>query len=314
MINGIIELIKILVYCVIVIGIWLIFSNSILYFLKVIKPRKTFRNKNNTSRSNLYKHIKRLLLIIYGKNDDKKVSTFYLISIIIFTLSFLIFVKRTDLLKSFMFSFSLSLFPYLYLRLQLKHIRVEGSYEADILINELLNQYKLSNKNIIEAIDDTIGMIKEAPIMKKQLFLLSLKLKEYRREEELEEILKDFVYAIGTEWIILLANNIFICITDGVDITTGMEDIQKEIKQAISDKEREKRINLESITIVRYLTPILYFLSIILAKKVFDISVWKFFDYQLNTETGFNYFMIIVIMTIVNNNLILMLQKQKFDI
>lgn len=314
MIEVLIGLIKIVLYCVIIIGIWLVFSKPILYFFKVIKPRKTFRNDHNGSSSNFYKHIKRLILIVYGKNDDKKVSTFYLISIMIFFLSFLIIVRRTDLLKSFAFSGLLSISPYIYLRLQLKQIRVEGSYEADILINELLNQYKLSNKNIYEAIDDTISKIKEAPIMKKQLFLLSLKLKEYRREEELEEILKDFVYAVGTEWIILLANNIFICITDDVDITTGLADIQKEIKQAISDKEREKRINLESVTIVRYLTPILYILSIILAKKVFDISIWEFFNYQLNTQTGFNYFMMIVIMTIFNNNLILILQKKKFDI
>lgn len=313
MINAGIGLIKIVLYCVIIIGIWLGFSKSILYFLKVIKPKKTFRN-NNVSSSSLFRHIKRLLLIIYGKDDNKKVSTFYLLSITIFSLSFMIVFKRTDLLRSIIFAAILSITPYIYLRLKLKQIRIEGSYEADILINELLNQYKLNNKNIYDAIDKTIYNLKEAPIMKKQLFLLSLKLKEYRKEDELEEILKDFVYAIGTEWIILLANNIFICITDNVDITVGLGDIQKEIKQAISDKEREKRINLESITIVRYLTPILYIVSIIMANKVFDISIWEFFNYQVNTKTGFNYFMIIIIMIIFNNNIILLLKKQQFDI
>jgi hypothetical protein len=262
----------------------------------------------------MYKHIKRLILIVYGKDDDKKVSTFYLISILLFFLSFLVVVQRTSLIRSLIFAIIVSLVPYLFLRLQLRQIRVEGSYEADILINEFLNQYKLNNQNIYDAIDETIIKIKEAPIMKRQLFIMSLKLKEYRSDEQLEEIIGNFVYAIGTEWIIILANNIYICITDNVDITIGLEDIQKEIKQAISDKEREKRINLESVSIVKYLTPVLYILSIILANRVFNISFREFLDYQINTRTGFNYFMLIVIMTIFNSSLLILMKKQKFDI
>lgn len=314
MISTGLTLTKILLYCVIIVGIWMIFSKHILYFLRVIKPRKTFRNNIGGSSSNMYKHIKRLILIVYGKDDDKKVSTFYLISILLFFLSFLVVVQRTSLIRSLIFAIIVSLVPYLFLRLQLKQIRVEGSYEADILINEFLNQYKLNNQNIYDAIDETIIKIKEAPIMKRQLFIMSLKLKEYRSDEQLEEIIGNFVYAIGTEWIIILANNIYICITDNVDITIGLEDIQKEIKQAISDKEREKRINLESVSIVKYLTPVLYILSIILANRVFNISFREFLDYQINTRTGFNYFMLIVIMTIFNSSLLILMKKQKFDI
>ncbi|GMQ57120.1 hypothetical protein AN1V17_15150 [Vallitalea sediminicola] len=314
MINTGITIIKILLYCMVIVGIWVIFSKNILYFLKVMKPKKTFRNNDEVSTSNLYKHIKRLLLIVYGKDDDKKVSTFYLISILLFCLTFLMVIQRTSLVRSLFFATSLSLVPYVFLRLKLKQIRVEGSYEADILINEFLNQYKMNNRNICDSIDETILKIKEAPVMKLQLFIMSLKLKEYRRPEELEEIIENFVYAVGTEWIILLANNIYISITDNVDITPGLEDIQKEIKQAIADKEREKRINLESVSIVKYVTPVLYLLSMILAKSVFNISIREFLDYQINTRTGFNYFMLIVMMTIFNSSLLILLKKQKFDI
>lgn len=314
MINTVVTLIKIFLYCMVIVGIWMITSNYILYFLKVIKPRKTFRNNTQVSSSNMYKHIKRLILIVYGKDDDKKVSTFYLISILLFFLTFLVVIQRTSMIRSLVFAIILSLVPYLFLRLQLKQIRVEGSYEADILINEFLNQYKLNNQNIYDSIDETIVKMKEAPVMKRQLFIMSLKLKEYRRDEQLEEIIENFVYAVGTEWIILLANNIYIGITDNIDITTGLEDIQKEIKQAIADKEREKRINLESVSIVRYLTPVLYILSIILANSVFNISFREFLDYQINTRTGFNYFMLIVIMTIFNSSLLILMKKQKFDI
>lgn len=314
MINSIISMVKIIVYCLIIIGIWSVFSNAILYFLKVLRPHKTFRNNNEVSSSHLYKHIKRLLLIVNGKDDDKKVSVFYLISILLFFLTFLVVIQRTTFTKGLIFAIILSLVPYLFLRLQLKQIRIEGSYEADILINEFLNQYKLNNGNIYDTIDETIVKIKEAPMMKRQLFIMALKLKEYRSLEDLDDIVENFVYSIGTEWIILLANNIYISITDNVDITSGLEDIQKEIKQAISDKEREKRINLESVSILKFLTPVLYILSIVLANAVFNISLKEFINYQLNTRTGFNYFMLIVIMTIFNSSILILLKKQKFDI
>jgi hypothetical protein len=298
----------------IIVGLWLIYTDYILYFLKVIKPKKTFREIKEEPSSNLYKHIKRLMLIVYGKDNDKKVSSFYLISVLLFFLTFLIVIQRTSIIRSFIFAGFISFIPYIFLRLQLKQIRIEGSYEADIFVNEFLNQYKLNNKNIYDAIDETIDKIKNAPIMKRQMFIMALKLKEYRNVEELEEIIKDFVYAINTEWIVLLANNIYISITDNINITIGLEDIQKEIKQAITDKEREKRINLESVTIVKFITPGLYIISMIVAKSVFNISFKQFFEYQINTPTGFNYFMIIIIMSILNSSILILLKKQKFDI
>lgn len=314
MMNTLINLIKITLYSMIIVGLWLIYTDYILYFLKVIKPKKTFREIKEEPSSNLYKHIKRLMLIVYGKDNDKKVSSFYLISVLLFFLTFLIVIQRTSIIRSFIFAGFISFVPYIFLRLQLKQIRIEGSYEADIFVNEFLNQYKLNNKNIYDAIDETIDKIKNAPIMKRQMFIMALKLKEYRNAEELEEIIKDFVYAINTEWIVLLANNIYISITDNINITIGLEDIQKEIKQAITDKEREKRINLESVTIVKFITPGLYIISMIVAKSVFNISFKQFFEYQINTPTGFNYFMIIVIMSILNSSILILLKKQKFDI
>lgn len=314
MMNTLINLIKITLYSMIIVGLWLIYTDYILYFLKVIKPKKTFREIKEEPSSNLYKHIKRLMLIVYGKDNDKKVSSFYLISVLLFFLTFLIVIQRTSIIRSFIFAGFISFVPYIFLRLQLKQIRIEGSYEADIFVNEFLNQYKLNNKNIYDAIDETIDKIKNAPIMKRQMFIMALKLKEYRNVEELEEIIKDFVYAINTEWIVLLANNIYISITDNINITIGLEDIQKEIKQAITDKEREKRINLESVTIVKFITPGLYIISMIVAKSVFNISFKQFFEYQINTPTGFNYFMIIVIMSILNSSILILLKKQKFDI
>lgn len=177
--------------------------------LRVMRPRRTFRTQKK-SHGGLYKHVRRLLHIVYGEADDKRVSTFLMMSLLLFMTTFLVVYQRTTLIRSLVFACILGLIPYFYLKMQLKQIRVDSSYEADILINEFLNQYKLNNRNIYDTIDSTIGKMKEAPMMKRQLFILSLRLKEYRKSEELGEIIDDFIYAVDTEWIVLLANNILI--------------------------------------------------------------------------------------------------------
>lgn len=302
-------------YALILLGLWLVFNKSIFYAFGFIKPNRPFRKEFYIERkSSFYSHIEKLLIVVKGNSDRVEISSFFFICIFLFMIAMVVVIQRTTLLKAIAFSLAISISPYVWLRLQLNKIRIDSSYEADKLINELINQYKLNNNNMIDAIDETIHNIKEAPSMKRQLFILSLKLKEYRTKEQLKASIEHFIYAVETEWIILLANNIYISITENIDITLGLEDIQKEIKQAIADKEREKRLNLESISIVKYLTPTIYLLSILLSKKVFNIPIKDFFEYQLNTSTGFNYFMIIVVITLFNNSLIVLLNRQKFDI
>ncbi|GAI13690.1 unnamed protein product, partial [marine sediment metagenome] len=57
--------------------------------------------------------------------------------------------------------------PYIYLRFRLKSLQLQGSYEAENLLSELTNMYKISDFNMISAIDKTIGTIKNSPLSKK---------------------------------------------------------------------------------------------------------------------------------------------------
>jgi diguanylate cyclase (GGDEF)-like protein len=120
--------------------------------------------------------------------------------------------------------------PYFYLRIKLRAIRIEGSYEAEGLITELINQYKINYYNMVEAIDRTIPYLNNYPHSKKALFRLALTVKDYSTDEELENSIQEFVYSINTEWSTMLSMNINLAIKNGSNVTESIEDILKDLK------------------------------------------------------------------------------------
>lgn len=298
-------------------GLWLLFSNSILSLFKSTYSNTRFRVSLQSSKhkrsSRLYKHIHRLLVIGYDKKKSSHVYTFYAITIIIFVISLILLSRQTSVVFTAIFSVAFALSPYFILRLKLRNIRVDGSYEAEIVITELINQYKINYFNMIEAIDRSIPFLNEAPLCQRLLFNLSMQLKVYRTEDELQEILNDFIYAIDTEWIKQLSNNIYLAVEDGINVSNGLEDILNELRQAKKNIEQTKRFNSEGFAIIKFLSPAFYIILVFCAVKYFGFTVTKFIDYQLNTTLGFRFFIIIITLTIINIAIMKVFKKQKFD-
>src|SRR4030067_1583560 len=160
---------------------------------------------------------------------------------IVKTLMYILFLNRVG----FFFCFSLSLFtglfgvgiffilmssligllPYIYLRFRLKSLQLEGSYEAESLLGELTSIYKISDFNMISAIDKTVENIKNSPLSKKALFILSLKIKDYKSREELQSAVDFFVAMFGTEWATLLGMSIFESIASGTNVSVSLDEI-----------------------------------------------------------------------------------------
>jgi hypothetical protein len=64
---------------------------------------------------------------------------------------------------------------------------------------------------------------------------------------------------------------------------------------------------------VKFLVPILYFATIYTAVNFFDFTIEKFFDYQFNTATGFKFFIVMAVLTVINTVVMMMFKKKKFD-
>lgn len=308
-------IISIILYFFLMITVWWIFSKPIISLLNKKYNETRFRSKYHKKRkkSSLYLHIEMLLNITLGVNSNVAVYTFFIISSSLFITFTIVLRQQSSMAFNLLFSSLFALLPYGYLVMKLRTYRVEGSYEGESLVAEILNQYKINYFNMIEALDRSIPFLENTPYTQKMLFRLSLKLKEYQTEEDIQNILKEFVYAVDTEWIKMLSNNIYLSIEEGINVSVGLDDILKELRQAKSTFEQNKRINTEGFAIIKILVPLMYLGTILVAVKYFDFTLQKFFNYQFKTATGFRFFIIMIGLFLLNVIIMIMFKKRKLD-
>lgn len=313
---GIIDIvIRVFLYIMILTGIWLFLGRYILRFFKRENKKYRFGVKPVRQVDNKFTaHIRLLLLLTLGRKDENSIFYFIFLSIFLFFIFLSVFTGLFGISIFFVLMSMLAGFlPYIFLRFRLKSLQLQGSYEAVNLISELNNMYKISSFNMSSAIDKTIGTIKDSPLSKKALFHLSLKVKEYKGKEELQSAIDNFVVAFETEWATLLGMNIFESIASGTNVSVSLDDILSNLKQVKSSIEKDKRANYEAFTMVKFVIPVVYILSIILALKFFGFTISRFFYYQFNTGLGIKLFITIIVLSVISFCVMYLLSKPKFD-
>lgn len=301
-------------YFFILIGLWMVFSGPITYlFKKEYCSRFRIKRKSWVVSQGWFKYLDRLIGITCGQGAKYiSVYGFIILTLSLATIFFILLVKHTSMIYAFIISVLFGTLPYLYLRIKLSSIRIEGSYEADAVVSELLNQYKMNYSNMIEAID-TMVYLEEAPICRKAFYRLSLRLKAYRTSEELLTALEEVVFTVDTYWMKMLTNNIYMGIERDINVITGLEDILYELREAKSVAEKSKQINIEGFSILKFLSPVMYGSTVFIAIKYFGFSLSKFIKYQFYTTIGLKFFVLILLLIAINMIIMLVFQKRKFD-
>jgi len=308
-------IIRIFMYTILLTGVWLFIGRYLLRFIKQQNKRYRFGSKPARQSDNKFTgHIRLLLRITTGRKGKDSVFYFIFLSIFLFSVSFTIFTGLFGVsIFFFLISSLFGFLPYIYLRFRLKSLQLEGSYEAENLLSELTNMYKISDFNMASAIDKTIEAIKNSPLSKKALFILSLKIKEYRSREELQSAIDFFVSMFGTEWATLLGMSIFESIASGTNVSVSLDEILSNLKQIKSSIEKDKRANYEAFTMVKFAVPIVYILSVFTCVKYFGFTLGKFFYYQFNTGLGIKFIIAIVFLSVISFWAMRILSKPKFD-
>jgi len=304
-----------LLYMILFVGLWLSFSRSTIRLLLLLKTNIR-RNKNDDDfrKSILVKHINTLLSLAIGDFSKNFGVGFIAFCITLFAVVFLLMNKQSNTINSVLSGLIVSLLPYMVLRLRLYTIRIESSYEGEFLISELINQYKLNYFNMVEAIEATVKHLDGSPRSKKLLFTMSIKLKSYRNSIELSEILDEFTYAVDTQWSRMLVNNLMLSIDEGFMVTSGLTDIQSELKRAKSAYEKSERNTTEGFAIAKIFIPGLYICTIFMSSKYFNFTVQKFMAYQVFTPVGLKMFMANLVLFTFNMLVMILFKKRKFDI
>ncbi|WP_240416486.1 hypothetical protein [Paenibacillus periandrae] len=223
--------------------------------------------------------------------SEQALYTFFLISGVLAFFSLLFCIRSSQTVLTSILTCSIAAgAPYLILLIKLRAIHVNSSYEADTLVTELISQYKLNYLNMVEAIDQTIIRLPRNLYTRKALFRLSLDIKECRNQTELEDIVKEFAFSVGTEWAILLSNNIYQAIAYRDDVREGLEDILNELIALKTVNETNKQNNSETFLIIKYVAPIAYVLSVYGLIHYLGFSTKKFISYQFYDPQGLQYF------------------------
>lgn len=314
--DTILKLIALLIFAY---GGWLVFGNPVVSLItdayRINKVIRSVRIKQKKKEPNpLISHLHMILSVVLKREVTYEPYIFLPATFVIFLFSFILLIKLEAFFTSIFFSLFFALIPYLILQAILREIRIEGSYDGVMLVTGIINNYKQNFCNMLESIDKTADSQSLAHFSRNNLLRLSMRLKGYRNEEELDEAIKAFVYSYQTEWSILLGMNIRIAVKNGINVSSSLDDILLELKNVGESIEANKRYNNESFSMIKFVLIPLYLFTVYLSISIFGFTPEKYMMYQFSTELGLKS-AIIMFSCITGSFIILLLaQKPKYDI
>lgn len=239
----------------------------------------------------LQDHIRMLLQITLGMGTDRSIRAFALISSFFAVFVLILLLGKVPPFLAFAAALGLGMMPYVLLRLRLQELRVSSSREGEILITELLENYKIEYCNMQKAIETTAATIEDAPNSKRLLLNLSRGLNTAEKSR-IGNLMREFRLSLNTSWGNILASNMSFALTAGVEVTEALTDLADTVKRARKVNEFARRENNEAVMILKYLAPAAYLLTVAGGIKFFGLSAEKFFYYQFETEAGLTWFTI----------------------
>lgn len=300
-------------------GIFLIFRTKIFMLMKslLILPRLPQNGgkmrKHAAALMKLDNHLHQIFSVVSnGKNVERKINAFLILSVAIFILAACFGKKLAEfgiVIAAFM-----AFMPYGYIRLRLSMKQVKGSFEGQMLLDEIVNQYKICGFDIYMTIDKCVANLPEKSLSKKALFQFAIKMRTYVGDEELKQALKDFAANFNTIWARMLADNFYNAIRENVNVLRGFEDLLEKCKDIDQFMELSKKEGREADTLIKVLCPVTFIGLIFISKSMMGFSWNKIFSYQFTEITGIFIFSLIILTACVNIIVLPLLYKRKYDL
>ena len=208
---------------------------------------------------------------------------------------FLLLQSRVPLLLAYIAALLAFAAPFLALLCRLQAIRSESSREGDVMIIELLDNYRMNFFNMQQAIEVTAVTLSDAPHARRLLFDLSRGLNTAAGGEEIRALLDELRFAIGTSWAGVLADNMYLALTADIRVNEALEDLLHTVEKARRVAEFARRENNEGRLIIKYLAPCCYLATVLAAVKYFGLTPAEFIHYQFMTGAGMVWLVVVII-------------------
>lgn len=258
--------------------------------IEIIEHRETAYG--GTKEDALSHHLKTLLQLTLGIGSERGLRVFLVLCGTCGGLVILLLGHRISLLLTLDAVMLAMLLPYAGLRLLLQRKRAAASREGELLLAELLENYKICYLNMRRAIEVSAQTIQEAPHAKRLLFSLSKGLNRGSSDAETETLLEEFRLSLHTSWGNILSANLWFALTQGTQVTAALQDLTETMMQARRVDEYAGRENHEASLILRYLAPICYVLTVLGGIFYFRLTPQMFFHYQFQTQIGLSWFVV----------------------
>lgn len=259
-------------------------------------------------------HVRRVLQLSLSLGTRKSVRAFFLLSGALGSSVLVLVAQRTSLPAAGAAGLMACMMPYLGLRCILQGRQVSGSHEGEILVTEILNNYKINFYNMTQAIEVTAMTLEEAPYSRKLLFNLSRGLNRVSDNTELKALMEEFHCAMGTAWAGILAVNMYLACQSGVKVTESLSDLALSMERARQIEEFSRRENNETRAILRYLVPFGSLLMTAGGIHFFGLSAGEWFYYQFQTPSGIAWFVLWLLTYMTAVGVHLLLSNRKFDL
>lgn len=139
-----------------------------------------------------------------------------------------------------------------------------------------------------------------------------MRIKEYKTDEELMQILDEFTFNVNTNWIRMMSDSIFFAISNKLNITLSLNGIIDQLVVINETQSVGKRLNNEGFAMGKYLAPILYVSMIIISIKMFGITLNEYM-YNQFTGQGIKYFILIIFLFVLCYLCEYFYNRRKFD-
>jgi predicted hydrocarbon binding protein len=300
------------------IGLWLLAAPVVSPIITKKRNLRRIKNRGQLveqiQKNEVIRFIEKLLVSSINVKSPYATLTFFFGSFGLFFSSLILLIQTNNKFGMILtFSLVIGCTPTIILLLIRRNKVIDGSYEAIKVTSELMNQYKLCNMKMDEAIDQTVKNLESSFKSKIPLARLNRGIIDFQDKEELVFLLEEFNYSMGTKWGAMLSNNIQISLEDGTDVEIALDDILEQLREIKNVNENQKRVNAEAFLIIKFVAPFLYLGSIWIMFNYFNFTVEKFLQYQFYDPKGFSSFVITMILIVINYVVYQIVKKPKFD-
>lgn len=311
--DGVVMMISTGIYGIFLVGFGFLLLRDLETAWQLFRLRKRLLARKNSLEParGLLGHLEEIITV--GENQKKSSSRFILLSVVLFLLVLLTGSRSLGLMQSLFAAAVTGLMPYLLIRTRHEVQKRKGSHEGEEFISNFISQYRLSSFNLFDAMEQFLIHYPETRVMNRLMTRLMMELRTTTDPERIRQSCNRFATGAGTNWAGMLAYSIGQAAESGINISSAVEDVLIQMREARVLMEERRRLNGEAVRIVVYLIPALFAGAALLSAKGMGLG-WKDYLYnQFMTSQGFLLFLTSLFLLMVNIVLIEIVNNRRFD-